>query len=285
MSNIKIFTDSTNDLTPEIIRDNDISVIPLYVNFDNESYQDGVDITPEEIYKKVEVSGKLPKTAAASPIDFYRAFKPYIDEGRDILYIGLSSSLSSTLQNAKIAAEEFPAGRIEIVDSMNLSSAIGLLVMKAVDYSKQGLGITEVAERVRKRVPRVRTAFAIDGLDYLYKGGRCSALQSFVGSVLRIRPIIKVVEGKMVLGQKTRGKRSQAINTMLSSVLSDKENMELDRIIVTHALSPEDAEYLKKELENKVTAKEVLITNAGCVISSHCGPNTVGIRYIAKEVC
>lgn len=282
MGEVKIFADSTNDLTPELIRDNDISVVPLYVTFDNDSFKDGVDIKPEDIYERVQTSGKLPKTASASPNDFYNAFKTHIEQGKDIIYIGISSGLSSTLQNARLAAAEFPEGRIEIVDSMNLSSAIGLLVMKAVDYSKEGMGIKEIALRVNEKVSRIRTAFVIDGLDYLYKGGRCSALQSFIGSVLKIRPIIKVVEGKMILGHKTRGKRNQAIDTMLNLILSDSANMELDRIMVTHALAEEDAQYLKQELEKKINAKEILITQAGCVISSHCGPKTVGILYIGK---
>lgn len=282
MGDVKIFTDSTNDLTPEIISSSNISVVPLYVNFDTESFKDGVDIVPEELYKRVEKTGKLPKTASASPLDFYNAFKPHIEAGSDIIYIGISTGLSSTIQNARIAAEEFPKGRIEIVDSMNLSSAIGLLVMKAADYSKEGLGIMEIAERVRERVAKVQTAFVIDSLDYLYKGGRCSALQSFFGSVLKIRPIIKVVDGKMILGQKTRGKRIQALRIILDSVIMDKDNMELDRIMVTHALSEEDANFLKQELRNSISARDIIITRAGCVISSHCGPNTVGILYINK---
>lgn len=282
MNKVKIFTDSTCDLTPEILKENDISIVPLYVTFDKETYKDGIEISTEELYKKVSKTGRLPKTSASPPSDFYNAFKPFIDEGYDIVYIGISSKLSSTLQNAKIAASEFPEGRIEIVDSMNLSTGIGLLVLKAVDYVKEGLGAKEVAERVRKKVPKVKTAFVIDTLEYLYKGGRCNALQNFFGGILKIKPIVKVVDGIMILGQKSRGKRQKALDIMLANVLSDKDNIELDRIMVTHSMGKKDALKLKEQLESALDVEKVYITNAGCVISSHCGPKTVGILYISK---
>jgi DegV family protein with EDD domain len=281
MSNVKIFTDSTSDLTPEIISIHDISIIPLYVNFEEKSYMDGVNITTRELYEKVSQYGVLPKTSAGSPSDFYNAFKPYIDAGKDIVFIGLSSGLSSHLQNAMLAANELPEGRIHIVDSLNLSSAIGLLVMKAVDFKNQGLRASEIAYKVRQLVPKVKTAFIIDTLDYLYKGGRCSALSNFVGGVLKIRPIVKVVDGKMILAQKLMGKREKALNTMLSSVIKEKDSIDMDRMMVTHSISG-DAEYLKNELKKNLPVKDIIETQAGCVISSHCGPNTIGILYIEK---
>lgn len=281
MSNVKIITDSTSDLTPEILKKADISVIPLYVNFNDKSFIDGVNINTKELYEKVEEYGYLPKTAAASPADFHRAFKQFIEEGKDIVFIGLSSELSSHLQNAMLAANDFPEGKIHIVDSRNLSSAIGLLVMKAVDFKNQGLPAAEIAEKVRELVSKVRTAFIIDTLDYLYKGGRCSALQNFASGVLKIRPVVKVVDGKMILAQKLMGKREKALNTMLSNVLKEKDIIDPSRIMVTHSLSY-DSEYLKSELEKNLNIKEIIITQAGCVISSHCGPNAIGILYIEK---
>lgn len=281
MSNVKIFTDSTSDLTLEIVNNNDISIIPLYVNFNGKSYRDGIDITTRELYEKVEEYGMLPKTAAGSPSDFYNAFKPYVDDGMDIVFIGLSSELSSHLQSAALAANEFPEGRVHIVDSLNLSSAIGLLVMKAVDFKNQGLNAFEIVDKIRQLVPKVKTAFVIDTLDYLHKGGRCSALSNFVGGVLRIRPVVKVVNGKMILAQKLMGKREKALTTMLSSVIKEKDSIDMDRIMVTHSIS-DDAEYLKNELKKNLPVKDIIETQAGCVISSHCGPNTIGILYIEK---
>lgn len=282
MHNIKIFTDSTSDLTKEILDLYDISVVPLYVTFEDAAYRDGIDINSIELYKKVEACNKLPKTAAPSPADFQKAFKPYIDEGKSILYIGLSSQISSTIQNAKIAAGDFPEGSIEIVDSLNLSSGIGLLVLKACDYVKEGLTVKQISGKLQEHIDKVKTAFIIDTLDYLYMGGRCTALQNFISGVLKIRPVVQVVEGKMILAQKLRGKREKSLETMLNNVLKDKENISPERIMITHSMGQEDANALKEQLEKSINAEEIIITEAGCVISSHCGPNTVGILYIQK---
>lgn len=283
MGMVKIFADSTCDLSRDLIESNNISIVPLYVSFDKNTYKDGFEMSTKELYSKVNEYNKLPKTSAPSPINFINAFKPFIDEGRDILYIGLSSKLSSTLQNARIAASEFPDAKIEIVDSFNLSTGIGLLVMKAVDLAKENLSVQEIAKKTRELVPKVETAFVPDTLDYLHKGGRCSALQALMGSVLKIRPIIKVVDGGMIVGQKARGKREKILETMLENALKDKGNIDRKRVFVTHTEGLEDASFLKKELEANLDVEEIIITDAGCVISSHCGPNTVGILYILNE--
>lgn len=282
MGQVKILTDSTSDLSPELLKANDIAVIPLYVSFADQVYKDGVEITPEKVYVKVKELGKLPKTAAPSPGDFRNFFQPFITEGYDLIYIGLSSHFSSTFQNAVIASQDFPENRIEIFDSLNLSTGVGLQVMKAVDYAKQGLGIKAIAERLKSHVKKVETEFIIDTLNYLYLGGRCSGMQNFIGTLSKFRPIVKVVNGKMVLANKIRGKRQRALAALLDSTLRNKEHIDLSRIFVTHSSGIEDARYLKEQLENLTAAKEVIITNAGCVISSHCGPNTVGILYITK---
>lgn len=209
MSNIKIISDSTCDLTPEQVKMHNICIVPLYVIFDGESFRDGTEIDTEKLYETVEKKKTLPKTSAPSPQDFYNIFESEIEKGNKVIYIGLSSKLSSTIQNARIAAEEFDAGNIEIIDSENLSSGIGLLVMKAVDYRKRGMDLQEMAENIRSIIPKVRTRFIINTLDYLYKGGRCSALESFVGSLLRIRPIVTVKSGTMILEEKIRGRREK----------------------------------------------------------------------------
>lgn len=282
MNNIKIISDSTCDLTPEQVQRHNIRIVPLYVVFDEESFMDGTEIDTEKLYEMVEKKKILPKTSAPSPQDFYNIFESEIEKGNKIIYIGLSSKLSSTIQNAKIAAEEFDAGSIEIIDSENLSSGIGLLVMKAADYREKGMDLQEIAENVRDLIPKVRTRFIINTLDYLYKGGRCTALESFVGSLLRIRPIVTVKSGTMILEEKIRGRREKILSNMLENALSDKELMDDARVFVTHSNAQADAEYIKKELLHKLKVKEITISNAGCVISSHCGPGTVGILYILK---
>ncbi|AOY76357.1 DegV family protein [Clostridium formicaceticum] len=280
MHPVQIITDSTSDLPIELLKEKEIAIVPLYVVFgEKDTYKDGVEISTEDLYKKVNETGDLPKTSAPTPADFHNIFKPYIDKGKSIIYIGLSSQLSSTIQNAKIAASEFPEGKIEIIDSLNLSAGIGLLVLKASDYVEEGLDHQEIAAKIREMVPKMRTYFAIDTLQYLQKGGRCSSIQSFIGSMLKIRPILKVVEGKILLDQKTRGKREKTLHTLLSELLKDKDKVDVSRIVIIHSLAYEDLLYFKKELLKVLEVQEIITLEAGCVISSHCGPKTIGLMY------
>lgn len=283
MSNVKIFADSTSDLPAGWIDRYEIGLVPLYVVFGDETFRDGIDITPPDIYRRVEAEGNLPKTTAPSPKDFMDAFGPYIDQGRDIVYISLSSKLSSTYQNAQIAAAEFPEGRIHVVDSLTLCSGIGLLVMKAVHLSEKGRSAAEIAGQVAAMRPQVETQFVIDTLEYLYKGGRCSGMQNFIGSLLQIRPVLKLVDGNIIPAYKVRGRKEKAVQQMLDNALADKDYMDQDLIIVAHTLAEEEAHRLAVILREQTGARQVAIAEAGCVISSHCGPHTVAIMYTRKQ--
>lgn len=282
MRNIKIFTDSTSDLNEEFIKQYNISIVPLYVNFEGSSYKDGIDITTKELYAKVESYGKLPLTSAPSPGDFIKAFTPYIDDNMDILYVGLSSELSSTIQNAILASKEFPEGRIEIIDALNVHLGIGILVLKAADLIKEGKSLSEVTPLIRDMVSKVRVSFIIDTLDYLHKGGRCSGVQHFVGGILKIRPIINMENGKILVWSKQRGKHEKSLRALVNKALADKVSIDLERIFVCHSEALEDALHVKKELERELSTNNILIADAGCVISCHCGPKTVGITYLIK---
>ncbi|MGP0585217.1 DegV family protein [Paenibacillus timonensis] len=283
MSNVKIFADSTSDLPAGWAERHEIGLIPLCVVFGDETFRDGIDITPPDIYRRVEAEGNLPKTTAPSPKDFMDAFGPYIDQGRDIVYISLSSKLSSTYQNAQIAAAEFPEGRIHVVDSHTLCSGIGLLVMKAVQLAEKGFEAAEIAGQVAAMRPQVETQFVIDTLEYLYKGGRCSGMQNFIGSLLQIRPVLKLVDGNIIPAYKVRGRKEKAVQQMLDNALADKDNMDQDLILVAHTLAEEEAQRLAVILREQTGAREVAIAEAGCVISSHCGPHTVAIMYTRKQ--
>ncbi|MFD3257769.1 DegV family protein [Paenibacillus lentus] len=282
MAQVKIFADSTSDLPASWITEYGIGIIPLYVVFNDQTYRDGIDITPIGIYGKVADAGSLPKTTAPSPKDFIDAFAPHIEQGHDIVYISISSSLSSTYQNALIAAGEFPEGRVHIVDSLNLCSGIGLLVMKAVKASRQGQSAHEIVSLLEHSRQLVNTEFVIDTLEYLYKGGRCSGMQNFIGSLLQIRPVLKVVDGSIIPAYKVRGKKEKAVQQMLDNALAKKDEMDDDLIIVAHTLAEEEARRLAAILREQTPAREVAIAEAGCVISSHCGPHTVAIMYMNK---
>lgn len=281
MNKVKIFTDSTCDLSEVLLDENDISVVPLYVNFNEFTYKDTVDMSTAELYDKVDEMGILPKTSAPTPSDFINAFRPFIDDGFDIVYIGLSSHLSSTIQNASLAAQEFHAGRVNVIDSLNLSAGIGILAMKAADLKSEGLSGSEITENIRQMIPKVRTAFTIDTFEYLIKGGRCTAVQGLLGSVLKVKPITKLVDGKIVLYDKQRG-RKKALAALLNEISRDKQILDESRVFITHSFADEAAEYLKQELSGTLNIKNILTTNAGCVISSHCGKETIGIIYMIK---
>lgn len=283
MNKIAIVTDSTSDLTLEYIENNNIIVLPLYVNFEDESYKDGKEITVPELYKKVEDSKIMPKTSAAPVGEFMELFDKLLSEGYDILYTGISSKLSSTFQNARIAAGDELDKRIFIIDSANLSTGIGLLILKMVKYRSEGLSAKEIALKIEKHVPLVRSQFAIEKMEYLYKGGRCSTLTALVGTILSIKPIIVVRDGKMTVGRKPMGKMKRALDAMLEMIDKDKENIDLDCIMLTHSQAYKSAEYLKAELEKRFNKEIIMQTDAGCVISSHCGAGTIGILYLLKD--
>ncbi|OAB34346.1 fatty acid-binding protein DegV [Paenibacillus macquariensis subsp. defensor] len=281
MPTIKIFADSTSDLPTSWIEQYDIGIIPLYVIFGEESLRDGLDITPVDLYKRVDQNGDLPKTAAPSPSDFMSAFTPHIERGDQILFISLSSELSSTYQNARIAAAEYPSGQIEVFDSLNLSSAIGLLIMKAIKAVEAGRSLDEIVTLLEAVRPEIETEFVVDTLEYLYKGGRCSGMQNLIGSLLKIRPVIRVAEGKMIPANRVRGKREKAVEQLLQNALEKKGLMDHDHIMVVHSLAEEDALVMQARLQEHTQAK-VTLSSAGCVVCSHCGPHTIGIMYSKK---
>lgn len=280
MRKINIITDCTSDLSPELIQKNNIRVLPLYINFGEESYRDGIDITTEELYQKVEQHKSLPKSAALPPAAFHEVFASY-SKDEDVIFMGIGSGFSGTYQNAIIAASEYD--NVYIVDSQNLSSGIGLLLLKMCQFRDQGLSTVEVIQKTEDIVPFVRTQFAINTLDYLHMGGRCSGTSKIFGTLLKIKPIIRVVDGKMEVAKKPHGKFEKALKTLLDYVENDIEKLDLDYIIVTHSLASNDANYLINELNQMVKVQNIVETRASGVISTHCGPRTIGILYIVKE--
>lgn len=284
MNKIKIITDYTSDLSDELYQKYEIEAMPLYINIAGKTFRDKIDIMPEEMFEIVQAKNELPKSSAISPANYIEVFKKYIEQGYDILFTGIGSDLSSSFQNALIAKEEFPEGRISVVDSKNLSSGIGLILLKAAKFVEEGLSLKEVTDKLNDIVPRVRSMFSINTFEYLHKGGRCSGTAKFFGSMLKIKPIIRVVDGKMVVAKKPRGKYKVALDAQLDYVKHDKDNIDPDNIFITHCLAhDEDIDYLKAELNKLVKVNNIHVTTAGSVISTHCGPRTIGILYIVKE--
>ena len=283
MNKVVIITDSTNDLDAKTIADNEIEVLPLYVNFGEDSYQDGKTITTEELYGLVDAKGELPKTAAVSIATFIDIFQKWVDLGYDVVYTGIGRKLSRTFENAVMAAEEVGEDRVFVVDSMNLSTGIGLLVLKACEYRKQGLDAKTIASKLEKDRTLVRSQFAIETMDYLHKGGRCSGMVKLVGTVLKIKPIIAVIDGKLEVVNKPRGKMKVALDAQIAQLVEDLPRLDKSRVIITHSLAFEYRDYIAEKLKEIIPDVPVLSTVAGCVISSHCGKGTIGILYMLNE--
>ena len=281
---VKIIVDSTQDLTKEILEKNGIEVVPLSVNFsDGDSYLDGVTIQTAELYEKVKAKKELPKTAAVTVGTLIEVFKKHIDNGDEIVYTGISAQMSRSYENALLAKEELETDKIYVVDSKNLSTGIGLLVLKAIKDRDSGLSAKEIAANMEKNRELVLSQFAIEQMDYLYKGGRCSSVAKIFGSILKIKPIILVRDGKMHVGAKPLGKITKALDIMIKQIVDDRDRLDTDHILVTHSIAPESAKYIIPRLKELFPGVDIIETVAGSVIASHCGPGTIGILYMVKD--
>lgn len=284
MNKVAILSDSTCDLSKELLEQYNIDTIPLHVSFDEESYKDGVDITLEELYNKAEKLGKLPKTSAPSQGEMTAFFKKYLDEGYDIVFTGISSKMSATYQIACLVKQELAPDRIFVVDSGNLSTGIGLLLLKATKFRDIGYSAMQIANELENIVPRVKAQFVIDTLDYLYKGGRCSTISYAFSKVLRIKPMIVVREKTMQVGTKFVGSITRAQAGMTKMFLNDFEKIDKEFVFITHTMAYEGAKYIRNMISNvRPQIENLYETVAGCVIGSHCGRNTIGILYIMKD--
>lgn len=282
MRKIKLLTDSTCDLSRDLLEKHNITVLPLYVYFGDEEYADGVDLTTADMYRKVSEKGILPKSSAIPPGVFFSCFTKLLEEDYDIIYMGIGSSFSGTFNSAHIAKNMCDSKHIHLIDSENLSSGTGLLLLKAAAFRSQGYPAEEIAEKIIELVPKVRSQFVIDTLDYLYKGGRLNALSAICGKVLHLHPIIKVRNGVMEVGKKVRGSMKKAVMVMLSEAEEIKEEIDTEFFMITHSLATDTFTLLQDEVKTRFNMQNIYETEAGCVISTHCGEGTIGILYIEK---
>ncbi|MDE5714650.1 MAG: DegV family protein [Anaeroplasmataceae bacterium] len=280
---IRIITDSTNDLDKETLEKHNVMVLPLYVNFSDASYKDGVDITTPELYKLVSEKKELPKTAAIPMQTFITVFQEIVDQGDEVIFTGISKQMSKTYENAVLASREVNEEKIFVVDSMNLSTGIGLLVLKACKYRDEGKTAKEIALLLNQDNKRVLSQFAIETMEYLHKGGRCSSLAKIFGTLLKIKPMIAVRDGKMHVAKKPHGKMQVALDIMIEQIKKDLPRLDPDMVIVTHSLAFESNDYIRSRLSEFLGDIPILSTVAGCVISSHCGQGTIGILYMVKD--
>lgn len=278
---IIITSDSTTDLGEELIARYGVKILPLKVALGDKTYIDGVNVNPDMIYAHYNEMGELPQTAApnlAECIDFFKAFT---DEGYAVVHFTISSDMSSSYSNAAIAAQEFD--NVHVVDTHNLSTGGGLLVVTACEMAQKGMAAEEIAKACRDMTDRVSASFIVDDLTFLHKGGRCSALAALGANLLKLKPCIEVSGGKMDVSRKYRGKFEKVLPQYIADQLGDVSRIETDHIFVTHAGCDEEiCQMCAEEVRKLVNVKEVHITRAGCTISSHCGRNTLGVLFIRK---
>ncbi|MBQ6823069.1 MAG: DegV family protein [Clostridia bacterium] len=286
MNKIIISSDSTCDLSPALLERFDVKILPLYVNLGDTSYRDGVDIHPEMIYDYVAENKMLPKTSAASIPDYTEWFSTFTKEGCDVIHFSISASMSVTHQNARMAAEEAEGeGKVYVVDSANLSTGSGLLVLDAADLRAEGKTAEEIYNEVLRRVPLVRASFVVDILDYLKMGGRCSAVAALGANLLKLHPLISVEDGKMGAGKKYRGGIDAVMVQYAKELLAANEGkINPKRCFVTHTeTAPETVAKVTEVVRNSGIFEEILETTAGCVVTSHCGPGTLGVLFEVNE--
>ena len=283
MGNVRIVADSTCDLSPEQIAKYGITIIPLCIIMDGKSYYDWEETTPQEIYAWADAHKTTPGTAAVTFEILEQRLTPMIEAGEDIIFLGISEDMSTTCNVVRMFAEEKEYKRLFVINSMNLSTGIGLQVLKAAEMAAEGATAEEIVEAVEAARGRVRASLIVDTLTYLARGGRCSAVAAFLGNALKIHPMIAVKDGKMGVAKKYRGNLYSSLERYMNDLREELANAETKRVFITHSLGdPELPVRARKFLEELGIFDEVVETHAGGVISSHCGPGTIGILFYVK---
>lgn len=281
---VKIIADSTCDLSSELLDKYNISIIPLHIVLGEEEYEDGLSITPDDIYKWSDANNATPKTSAASIEQVSAEFARNLTEYDEIVVFTISSQMSTTINVMRMAAQDLEMEeRVRVIDSQNLSTGIGLMVIEAAILAKEGKSAAEIEEQILQYVPKVRASFVVDTLVYLHRGGRCSGLAAMLGGAMKLHPMIVVEDGRMHSSKKYRGSLNRVISSYAGDLEGALKTARRNRVFITHsgcdeAIVTQVQDYLK----GLNHFEEILITRAGGVISSHCGPGTLGILFIEE---
>ena len=281
---VKIIADSTCDLSPELLKKYGIDIIPLHILLGNDEYKDGLTITPEEIFRWSDENKTTPKTSAPSLEDTVQILEPYVSKGREVIGFSISDSMSSSGNVMRIAAAELEAeDLVTVINSENLSTGIGLLVIEAAVLAQKGASVAEIKTHIEALRPNVRASFVVDTLTYLHRGGRCSGVAAMAGGMLRLHPKIVVEHGKMDASKKYRGKLASVITAYAKDLEPQLLTARPERVFITHSGCDRTiVDQVRTYLASLGVFEEILEARAGGVISSHCGPGTLGILFIAK---
>ena len=277
----QITSDSTCDLSPEQLEQYNIRLLPLYVDMDGRTLHDGVDVKPDDIYAHVAAGGGLPKTAAVNMADYVRTFTELSAKNDFVIHVCISLDFSCCYQNAKLAAADFD--NVYVVDSRNLSTGHGLVVLEVERMAREGMEPQAIVAALEELTARVEASFILDRLDYMKMGGRCSAVTLLGANLLRLRPCIEVRDGKMGVGKKYRGSFEKCLVQYITDKLGGRTDLELRRVFITHSGLPEQTVQKAVEtVQSLQKFEEIDVTRAGCTVSSHCGPGTIGVLFIRK---
>lgn len=279
MRRVKIITDSTADLPSSVLEKHGIDMVPLHIALGDKTFLDDKSLSSKDLFHYADENNILPKSSAVNQYQFSCIFEKWLEQDCDILFMGISSKLSATMQNAVTASGAFDKERISIVDSLSLSTGVGLQVLEAAELAEQGASLVEITDNAVSVRSKVQASFVVDTLKYLYMGGRCSRLASIMGSRLQIKPKLELIDGKIIPTAKYRG--SNYIKKYYDQVMKKVENINTNRIFITHCLA-ENANDLKVQIEQDYGLSNVYITDASATISTHCGPGTLGILYLYK---
>ncbi len=283
MARTIISTDSPADVPAEIRERYDIRVIPLHIILDNDCFEDGVNIQPDDLYAFYKKTGRLPKTSAVSVAEYTDFFQELTKDGSSVVHISFSSALSATHQNARLAAEDFD--NVYIVDSKSLTTGITLLAIKAAQLAKDGVDAKTIAHEMEYKREKVVTTFILDKLEFLYKGGRCSGIAMLGANVLGIKPSIVMADGTLQVGKKYRGKLENCQMQYVRDLLEQYAGrIDTDRAFLsrTAGVSDEQMKALQKEIHKTLKFKEYIVSTVGCTITSHCGERTFTFEFMLK---
>ena len=280
---VRIFADSTCDLTEDLIQKYGITILPLCIVLDDKSYYDRTQITPDEIFAWAEANKRTPKTAAITFEYAEKMLRPCMEADEDVIFFGISEEMSTTCNVMRLAAKEYDKGRVFVIDSQSLSTGIGLQVLRAAEMARQGKRAEDIVTEIETARSKVKASFVVDTLTYLARGGRCSGATALVANTLKLHPCINVIDGRMEVGKKYRGSMNKALLHYVREKEEELKKADGTQVFITHSgASPEIVEQIRDYLASLGHFHEILETTAGGVISSHCGPGTLGVLYYAE---
>jgi DegV family protein with EDD domain len=281
MANIKFTADSTCDLSDELIKKLDVEILHFFVSLGDKGYRDGVDIFPETIFDFVEKNKILPKTAAPSPEEYAQLFSRYSKDFDAVIHFNISNELSASNQNANVAMQQFD--NVYVINSLSLSTGTSILIMKADELRQKGMEAEEIVKEINGLRHKVQASFVVDTLEYLHKGGRCSALARLGATILKLHPMLLLKDGKITVFKKLRGKIKSVYMEYLEILKKEFPSPENEFAFLTMvAIDEKTAEIIKKKVKELYNFKEVYVTAAGCTITSHCGKGTFGLLFLNK---